>query len=90
MWTSTGSAPWRFAAAYAAWLDERGGHPKPAAMFGLKGLTQSRKPKVALDRTLSGLILRLEFSGGNLILSRALWTVPADLMTAPPEEFLAA
>ena len=75
----TESAPWRFAAAYAAWLTERGGRPKPAAMFGLKGLTQSRKPKVTLDRITSGIILRLEFSGGNLILPSALWTVPADL-----------
>lgn len=75
----TESAPWRFAKAYAAWLAERGGRPKPATMFGLKGLGQSRKPKVALDRTPSGPILRLEFSGGNLILPLALWTVPADL-----------
>jgi hypothetical protein len=75
----TESAPWRFAVAYAAWLAERGGRPKPATMFGLKGLGQARKPKVALDRTRSGLVLRLEFSGGNLILPRALWTVPADL-----------
>ena len=75
----TQSAPWRFAEAYAAWLAERGGRPKPATMFGLKGLGQARKPKVALDRTPSGLVLLLEFSGGNLILPRALWTVPADL-----------
>src|SRR5262249_56887705 len=74
----TESAPWRFAAAYAMWLAERGGRPKPAAMFGLKGLTQARKPKVTLDRIPSGIILRLEFSGGNLILPSALWTVPAD------------
>src|SRR5215813_6590733 len=75
----TESAPWRFAAAYAAWLAERGGRPKPAAMFGLKGLTQARKPKVVLDRIPSGIILRLAFSGGSLILPSALWTVPADL-----------
>jgi hypothetical protein len=75
----TESAPWRFAKAHAAWLAERGGRPKPATMFGLKGLGQSRKPKVVLDRTPSGPILRLEFSGGNLILPLALWTVPADL-----------
>jgi hypothetical protein len=75
----TESAPWRFAEAYAAWLAERGGRPKPATMFGLKGMGQSRKPKLALDRTQSGTILRLEFSGGNLTLPRALWTVPADL-----------
>ena len=73
------SAPWRFAAAYAAWLTERGGRAKPAPLFGLKGLTQARKPKVMLDRTSSGMILRLEFSGGNLLLPSALWTVPADL-----------
>src|SRR5262245_6899055 len=73
------SAPWRFAAAYAAWLAERGGLSKPAPMFGLKGLTQARKPKVMLDRTPSGTILRLEFSGGNLILTNAPWTLPADL-----------
>jgi hypothetical protein len=64
----TQSAPWRFAEAYAAWLAERGGRPKPVTLFGLKGLGQS------------GLVLRLEFSGGNLILPRALWTVPADLL----------
>jgi hypothetical protein len=29
---------------------ERGGRPKPATMFGLKGLGQARKAKVALDR----------------------------------------
>jgi len=75
----TESAPWRFAAAYAAWLAERGGRPKPAAMFGLKGLTQARKPKVMLDRIPSGMSLRLEFSGGNFILPSALWTIPADL-----------
>jgi hypothetical protein len=75
----TESAPWRFAAAYAAWLAERDGRPKPAPIFGLKGLGQARKPKVMLDRTPAGTILRLEFSGGNLILPSALWTVPADL-----------
>jgi hypothetical protein len=73
------SAPWRFEHAYAAWLAERGGRPKPVTMFGLKGLGQSRKPKVALDRTRSGPILRLHFSAGNLLLPRSLWTVPADL-----------
>ena len=73
------SAPWRFTAAYAAWLAERGGRPRPVAMFGLKGLGQARKPKVALDQTASGPVLRLWFSGGNLILPSALWTVPADL-----------
>jgi hypothetical protein len=67
----TESAPWWFAGANAAWLAERDGRPKPATMFGLKGLGQARKPKVALDRTQSGLVLRLEFSGGNLILPRA-------------------
>ena len=73
------AAPWRFTAAYAAWMAERGGPARPAAMFGLKGLGQARKPKVALDQTPSGLVLRLWFSGGNLILPIALWTVPADL-----------
>jgi hypothetical protein len=78
----TESAPWRFAHAHAAWLAERGGRPKPATMFGLKGLGQSRKPKVMLDRARSGPILRLQFSAGNLVLPRALWTIPADL---PPD-----
>lgn len=73
------SAPWRFEQAYAAWQAERGGRPKPVTMFGLKGLGQVRKPKVALDRTRSGPILRLHFSAGNLLLPRALWTIPADL-----------
>jgi len=35
---------------------------------------------VMLDRTPSGTILRLRFSGGNLVLPNALWTVPADLL----------
>jgi hypothetical protein len=43
-----------------------------AAMFGLKGLGQARKPKVVLDRTLSGTILHFEFSGANLVLPCAL------------------
>ena len=50
-----------------------------ATTFRLKRLSQACKPKVALDRTLSGPILRLEFGGGNLILPRALSTHPADL-----------
>jgi hypothetical protein len=75
----TESAPWRFAAAYAAWLAERGGRPKPAPMFGLKGLGQARKPIVVLDRIPSAIILRLEFSGSNFVLPSALWTIPADL-----------
>jgi hypothetical protein len=73
------SAPWRFDHAYTVWLAERGGRAKPVTMFGLKGLGQARKPKVALDRTRSGPILRLHFSAGNLLLPRSLWTVPADL-----------
>jgi hypothetical protein len=32
----TEAALWRFAAGYAAWLEERGRRPKPATMFGLK------------------------------------------------------
>jgi hypothetical protein len=80
------SAPWRFAHAYAVWSAERGGRRKHVTMFGLGGLGQARKPKVALDLMRSGPILRLVFSGGNLILPRALWTIPADLLTAcaPP------
>lgn len=39
----TESAPWRFAAAFAAWRAERDGRPKPAPMFALKGLGQARK-----------------------------------------------
>ena len=73
------SAPWRFEHAYSIWLAERGGRPKPVTMFGLKGLGQARKPKVALDRTRSVPILRLHFSAGNLLLPRSLWTIPADL-----------
>lgn len=72
-------APWRLEHAYAAWLGERGGRPKPITMFGLKGLGQSRKPKVALDRARTGPILRFYFSASNLLLPRSLWTVPADL-----------
>jgi hypothetical protein len=73
------SAPWRFDNAYTVWQAERGGRGKAVTMFGLKGLGQARKPKVALDRTRSGPILRLNFSAGNLLLPRSLWTVPADL-----------
>lgn len=81
-----GSAPWRFAAAYGAWRDERRSFDLPAAgpvvLFGLKGMKQARKPKVALDEQDGTPILRLIFSGSNAVLPDALWKLPPDLAAA--------
>jgi hypothetical protein len=77
------SAPWRFAEAYRAWRGERlaFGLPVtgPVILFGLGGMGQQRKPKVALDVSDGVPILRLIFTGGNAVLPKALWTLPADL-----------
>ncbi|MBV1856166.1 hypothetical protein [Catellatospora tritici] len=77
------SAPWRLGHAYRVWRDGRTalGLPvrEPVVLFGLGGLGQQRKPKVALDLVGDEPRLRLVFSGSNAVLPRALWTVPADL-----------
>ncbi|BCY08369.1 hypothetical protein L3i22_034570 [Actinoplanes sp. L3-i22] len=78
-----GCAPWRFAAAFRAWQDERrtaGRTPQhEVALFGLKGLNQQSKPMVAL--TAEGGVSRLTmiWSASNARLPRALWELPADL-----------
>ncbi len=73
------SAPWRFENAYREWDAERTGRHRPGVLFGLKGLNQQRKPKVALDVTAGGPMLRMVFTASNMVVPRALWTVPADL-----------
>jgi hypothetical protein len=77
------AAPWRFGYAFGAWADQRRerGLPgrRPVALFGLGGMMQQRKPLVALDTSDGTPTLRLVFSGSNEVLSRSLWTVPADL-----------
>jgi hypothetical protein len=40
----------------------------PIPLFGLGGMTQARKPKVALDTTADGPLLRLYFTGGSAVL----------------------
>jgi hypothetical protein len=77
------AAPWRLAAAYQAWRDSRDAlglrTSDPVTLFGLGGMGQARKPKVALDLTPAGPILRFRFTGGNAVLPRSLWTIPPDL-----------
>ena len=78
------AAPWRLAAAHRQWREGRQAlglaarHPIP--LFGLGGMTQARKPKVALDATADGPLLRLYYTGGSAVLPRSLWTLPADLV----------
>ncbi|MEV6968212.1 hypothetical protein AB0M47_24190 [Hamadaea sp. NPDC051192] len=74
------SAPWRFANAYEAWQAEadRSRTDRPVTLFGLKGLNQARKPKIALTMSGDQPMLCLVFTAGNLVLPRALWTLPAD------------
>ncbi|GFJ88527.1 hypothetical protein Prum_021690 [Phytohabitans rumicis] len=76
-------APWRLAAAYQVWQDERQTARRPAAepiaLFGLKGLSQSVKPMVALDTRDGACRLTMTWSGSNARLTRALWECPADL-----------
>ncbi|NUT33460.1 MAG: hypothetical protein HOV79_10330 [Hamadaea sp.] len=73
------AAPWRFGDAHRAWRAERGHRARrPAPLFGLKGLNQARKPKVALDVEDGRPILRLVFTASNLQMPRSLWTVPTD------------
>lgn len=65
----TASAPWRFLAAHAVWQQEfrrtKGMARGPVALFGLKGLTQARKPTVALDNSAEGPVLRMIWTGSN-------------------------
>jgi hypothetical protein len=78
------AAPWRLAGAHQIWKEGREAlglparHPIP--LFGLGGMTQARKPKVALDATADGPLLRLHYTGGSAVLPRSLWTLPADLV----------
>jgi hypothetical protein len=43
-------------------------------------MTQARKPKVALDATADGPLLRLYYTDGSAVLPRSLWTLPDDLV----------
>ncbi|MER7009722.1 hypothetical protein ABT297_42695 [Dactylosporangium sp. NPDC000555] len=76
-------APWRLAAAYRVWQDERRAARRPAAepiaLFGLKGLNQQAKPMVAVESRDGVCRLRMIWSGSNARLTRALWECPADL-----------
>ncbi|MEV8516795.1 hypothetical protein [Dactylosporangium sp. NPDC051484] len=76
-------APWRLAAAYRVWQDERRSARRPAgepiALFGLKGLNQQAKPMVAVETRDGVCRLRMIWSGSNARLTRALWECPADL-----------
>ena len=55
------AAPWRLAAAYQAWREDRDAlglrTTRPVTLFGLGGIRQARKPKVALDLTPAGPML---------------------------------
>jgi hypothetical protein len=79
-------APWRLAAAHQIWREGRDAlglrTSDPVTLFGLGGMGQARKPKVALDLTPAGPVLRLRFSGGSAVLPRSLWTIPPDLEAA--------
>jgi hypothetical protein len=76
------AAPWRFAEACRVWRSEvstrSGRGSRPVTLFGLKGLNQARKPKIALDLDGGTPVVRLVFTAGNLVLPRSLWTVPPD------------
>ncbi|WP_043512027.1 MULTISPECIES: hypothetical protein [unclassified Actinoplanes] len=78
-----GSAPWRFAAGFRAWQQERrrAGRSDQAEvpLFGLKGLNQQSRPMVALAAPRGVCRLRMIWSAGNARLPRALWELPADL-----------
>jgi hypothetical protein len=77
------AAPWRLAAAYRAWRESRDAlglrTTEPVTLFGLGGMGQARKPKVALDLTPAGPTLCFRYTGGIAVLSRSLWTIPPDL-----------
>jgi hypothetical protein len=74
------SAPWRFEHAHRVWAAEAGRtrDAKPVTLFGLKGLNQARKPKIALSVSGDRPMLRLVFTASNLVMPRSLWTLPAD------------
>ncbi|WP_432835257.1 hypothetical protein [Dactylosporangium sp. CA-092794] len=76
-------APWRLAAGFQVWQDERRAAKRPAdepiALFGLKGLNQQAKPMVGLDTRAGAARLTMIWSGSNARLTRALWECPADL-----------
>jgi hypothetical protein len=88
-------APWRLAAAYQIWREGRDAlglrTSDPVTLFGLGGMGQSRKPKIALDLAPAGPILRFRFTAGSAVLSRSLWTIPPDLEAGlrgwPPPRF---
>jgi hypothetical protein len=76
-------APWRLAAAYEVYQDERraarrpGG--EPIVLFGLKGMNQQSKPMVALDAYDGAPRLSMIWTASNARLTRELWECPADL-----------
>jgi hypothetical protein len=76
-------APWRLAAAYRVWRQGRDTlglrTADPVTLFGLGGLLQTAKPKVALDLTPAGPALRFRCTGSSAVLPRSLWTIPPDL-----------
>jgi hypothetical protein len=76
-------APWRLAAGYQVWQDERRAARRPVgepiALFGLKGLNQSAKPMVGIYARDGACRLAMIWSGSNARLTRALWECPADL-----------
>jgi hypothetical protein len=82
----TDMAPWRLAAAYQTWREGRDAlglrTTDPVTLFGLGGMRQARKPKVALDLTHTGPMLRFRYTGGSAVLPRSLWTIPPDLEAA--------
>jgi hypothetical protein len=80
-------APWRLAAAYQIWLEERRAAVRraaeePVGLFGLKGLNQAAKPMVGLQARDGVPRLSMIWSGSNARLPRALWECPADLRAA--------
>lgn len=81
-----GAAPWRFATAYRVWQRERQQAKRPdtdpVILFGLKGLSQTRKPVVALEIYDGVPRLVMAWSGSNFRVPRTLWERPADLEAA--------
>ena len=78
-------APWRLAAAYRGWQNERPATRRlgdgPIALFGLKGLNQQAKPMVAVElRGVPRLVMI--WSGSNVRLPRTRWERPVDLEAA--------
>lgn len=79
-------APWRLAAAYRVWQQERPATRRqgdePIALFGLKGLNQQAKPMVAVEMRGGVPRLVMIWSGSNVRLPRTVWERPADLEAA--------